>query len=81
MYENRDNLKLLPIEFFVDGQVKQDVIGEIENVKTYQKLEQLPPRTIKISKCKYCHYKISVHAYSLSLNLITNPRSNCARSL
>jgi len=57
VYENRDNLKLLPIEFFVDGQVKQDVIGEIENVKTYQKLEQLPPRTIKISKCKYCHYK------------------------
>jgi CRISPR/Cas system-associated exonuclease Cas4 (RecB family) len=58
VYENRDNMKLLPFLHKIEPEDKQTIIDITSAVKTYAELEKLPPKTSNVKEdCRWCKYK------------------------
>lgn len=58
VYINRDNLDMKSYKFVPTDEMKQDIIGMIENCESYVKNGAVPPKpSISAKTCEYCPHK------------------------
>jgi len=59
VYINRDSYDMKSFMFTVTGDMKQNVIGVIDNCETFVESNTVPPKPVSVEKktCAYCNYK------------------------
>ena len=59
VYENRDNCAKKSFLFIVTGDMKQALVGYMENCNEYVKTRKVPPKPANVAKktCEFCKYR------------------------